>query len=118
MTPKRGDRAAPPPTPGQWTIRFTDGRSATGWEQLCKQAPGNTRRAWDELTTQPRPQPATGRQHPLKGGLGMATHGGVRRDQWQYEVTGGGRIWYVMDDDDRTVWLTLCETGHPKATDR
>jgi hypothetical protein len=47
----------------------------------------------------------------------VAVHGGTPRDQWQYEVTGGGRIWYAVDDETRAVWLTLCETGHPKATD-
>jgi len=38
-------------------------------------------------------------------------------EQWQYEVTGGGRIWYLVDDATRTVWLTYAGTGHPKATD-
>lgn len=37
-------------------------------------------------------------------------------DQWQYEVTGGGRFWYLVDDETRTVWLTYGGTGHPPAT--
>jgi hypothetical protein len=43
--------------------------------------------------------------------------GGRVLEQWQYEVTGAGRLWYCIDDDRRTVWLTLAMVGHPKETD-
>lgn len=67
---------------------------------------------------QPRHRrPANGPCVSIKGKLGTVQHRGAVRAQWQYEVTGAGRIWYVADPDTRTVWLTLCETGHPKATD-
>jgi hypothetical protein len=36
---------------------------------------------------------------------------------WQYEVTGGGRIWYMIDDARRTAWITYAGSGHSKATD-
>jgi hypothetical protein len=36
-------------------------------------------------------------------------------EQWQY--AGGGRLWYVIDDDKSTVWLTEASPGHPKATE-
>lgn len=42
---------------------------------------------------------------------------GVEMEQWQYEVTGSGRIWYCIDDRKKTVWLTRVSPGHPKATD-
>jgi hypothetical protein len=32
-------------------------------------------------------------------------------EQWQFEVTSGGRIWYAIDDRTRTLWLT-----HPAQT--
>ena len=38
-------------------------------------------------------------------------------ERWQYEVTGGGRIWYVIEDARLTAWITYAGTGHPKATD-
>jgi hypothetical protein len=38
-------------------------------------------------------------------------------DQWQYEVTGAGRLWYCIDDARRVVWLTDAMVGHPKATE-
>ena len=42
---------------------------------------------------------------------------GQKLEQWQYEVTGGGRVWYCIDDESHRVLLTLAMTGHPKETD-
>ena len=47
----------------------------------------------------------------------MRTVNGVAMEQWQYEVTSGGRLWYCIDDAKRTVWLTGAMTGHPKSTE-
>jgi hypothetical protein len=47
----------------------------------------------------------------------MATHRGETMDRWQIEVTAGGRIWYLLDTDRRTVWIDRASTAHPKATD-
>jgi hypothetical protein len=44
-------------------------------------------------------------------------HKGGSRVEWQYEVTGAGRLWYCIDDEHRTAWLTDTVTGHPKATE-
>ncbi|MDQ2791547.1 MAG: hypothetical protein DLM60_01010 [Pseudonocardiales bacterium] len=117
MSPKRGDRAAPPPRQGEYDIRFADNQVAAGWEQLCAQTAGNTRRAWEAITTDPRPKPSSERHHQLKHTLATRAYRGRILEQWQYEVTGGGRIWYLVDDATRTVWLTYAGTGHPKATD-
>ena len=38
-------------------------------------------------------------------------------EQWQYEVTGGGRLWYCIDDGRHLVWLTDAMVGHPKVTE-
>jgi uncharacterized protein (AIM24 family) len=57
------------------------------------------------------------RQGPLKGNLGSVSIKGTTFEQWQYEITGGGRVWYAADDVRRIVWITLAGTGHPKATD-
>jgi hypothetical protein len=38
-------------------------------------------------------------------------------DHWQIEVTGGGRIWYLVDPDKATVWIDYAGPAHPKATD-
>jgi len=84
---------------------------------LCRQAPGNTRAAYEAIETTPCPAHPTTRQHQLKGSLATATHGGKILPLWQYEVTAGGRIWYLVDHDSRICWIHLAATGHPKATD-
>jgi hypothetical protein len=58
------------------------------------------------------------RQHRLRGkALATRKVNGKVLDQWQYEVTSGGRIWYCPDPDERVVWLTDAGPGHPKATE-
>jgi hypothetical protein len=78
-------------------------------------APGNARIAWEKITADPRER--TARQHPLKGSLGTRVVSGVAMEQWQYEVTSGGRLWYCIDDQKRTVWLTEAMPGHPRSTE-
>lgn len=106
---------APPPAPGGWDLRFATNDAAKGWEQLCSAASANVRMAWERITTDPRQR--DGRQHPLKGPLGRRVVNGEQLEQWQFEVTAGGRVWYCIDDDRRTVWMTEASVGHPKATE-
>ena len=42
---------------------------------------------------------------------------GRELEQWQIEVTGGGRIWYLIDDDRRTIWVLQASLGRQKATE-
>ncbi len=51
------------------------------------------------------------------GALGKRKVDGIELEQWQFEVTGAGRIWYCIDDSRKTVWMTDCSIGHPKATE-
>lgn len=113
--PRRRDRVAPPPRPGGWDIRFADNASAKGWEQICRESPSSARAAWEALTAAPRQH--SRRQHPLRGSRRLYGVNGVEMEQWQYEVTGSGRIWYCIDDEKLTVWLTWVGSGHPKATE-
>jgi hypothetical protein len=117
VSPRRGDRAAPPPATNEYMLRFDNNDAAAGWDILCKQAPGNTRTAWLAITSTPRLRPSAYRHHRLKLGLVTVTRKGRRLEQWQYEVTGAGRIWYLVDDEQRTCWVTHAGPGHPKATD-
>ena len=113
--PKRKERVAPPPAKGGWDFRFATSDAVKGWDQVCAAAPANARTAWEQITADPRRRDQ--RQHPLKGELGHRDVGGTRLEQWQYEVTGAGRIWYCVDDATRTVWMTDCSIGHPKTTE-
>lgn len=87
----------------------------SGWEAVCATAPTNTRTAWERITADPRS--LTERQHPLKGGLGTRSVNGEQLEQWQHEVTAGGRLWYCIDDKRHLVWLTGAVAAHPKATE-
>lgn len=117
MSPKRGDRAAPPPTDQEYDLRFATGAAAEGWDNLARQAPANLRKAFDTIRATPRSTRAPDRHHRLKGSLGTGDWKGASYERWQYEVTGGGRVWYLIDDDRRTAWITYAGTGHPKETD-
>jgi hypothetical protein len=114
---KRGDRVAPPGRPGGWEARFATTEAAKGWEELCRVARANTWEAWIVLTERPtRPQnPA--RQHRLRGQLAERAIGGRTLEQWQYEVTAGGRVWYCPDAERRVVWVVAAGPAHPKATE-
>lgn len=63
------------------------------------------------------PRRTADRQHQLKGKLGEVVVNGKKLDHWQIEPTGGGRVWYAIDDEERTLWVTQAGPGHPKETD-
>lgn len=113
--PKRRERVALPPTPGGWDFRYPTSDAANGWEAVCSAAPANARTACGRITADPRAR--TESQHPLRGSLGTRSVNGEMLEQWQYEVTGGGRIWYCVDDGRHLVWLTDAMVGHPKVTE-
>ncbi|GAA3377941.1 hypothetical protein GCM10020367_55590 [Streptomyces sannanensis] len=96
-------------------MRAADRQAYTGGQQLLAQVPENLDRAWVAITSEPRR--VGQRQHPLKGTPGMVKVGSATLEQFQYEVTGGGRIWYAIDDECRTLWITRAGTGHPIQTD-
>ena len=111
----RGDEVR---RPTGWIVRVANRRVAEGWSALIAQAPENLDRAWVAITTDPRCRDDLGRHHRLRLDLAMVKVDGVELEQWQYEVTGGGRIWFAIDDERRTLWITKAGTGHPRETDR
>lgn len=119
MSPKRRDRVAPPPVDGERDVRFATNEAIKGWQALEAEAADNLRVAWDTMRTDPGPGPGkpTPRHSRLKGSLATGCHGGRVFPQWQIEVTGSGRIWYLLDTEDHTVWVKDARTGHPKETE-
>ena len=93
---KRGSRVPRPPVPPEWDLRFADKTAAGNWEKLCNIAAGNC----------------------AEGELSSGRHDGKELEQWQYEVTGAGRAWFLIDDAKRRVLLTAVTLGHPSKTDR
>jgi hypothetical protein len=117
VSPKRGERVAPPPGPGEWDIRFQASEAAKGWEELCQQAPGNTLAAWLIMRRNPVPPMDSERHHRLRRELATGVRAGRSLDRWQIEVTGAGRIWYLVDPEAGTIWVEHAGPGHPKATE-
>ncbi|WP_030546513.1 hypothetical protein [Streptomyces albus] len=116
MTPKRGDDVAPPPIGAEWRVRFATNEAAKGWGQLGAEAPGNTRRCFEALRRDPLSMADPERQHRLRGRLASGMLGGREYPQWEYEVTAGGRVRYLVDQPRRTVHLVLASTRHPRDT--
>lgn len=117
MSPKRGDRVTVPPPDGQWDVRFGTSDAVRGWEELCRLALANTQRCFEMLRSEPRSRANHERQHRLRGELATHRHNGRDLEQWEYEVTSGGRVRYVIDDEKHTVWLVYASPRHPKDTE-
>lgn len=117
MSPKKGDPVAPPPGQGEYDVRYGNSAAVDGWREVCSKAPGNAGKAWAQMRTDPAPAQPTERHHQLKYQLSHVERGGKRLPQWQIEVTGGGRLWYLVDEEARKVYLVHAGVGHPKATD-
>lgn len=113
MSAKRGDAVE---RPNPWEFVFKDLDAAKGWAELVRASPAATDQAWVAVTSDPKRTDA--RQHQLKGKvLSTGSYQGAAMAQWQYEVTGAGRIWYLIDEQNRRLVLSHAGTGHPKATD-
>ena len=117
MPTGRNDRAAPPRRAGGYEIRFASKDAADGWEELARVAANALRSAWEALDHDPLTPTNPDRHHRLKADFATVTVKGSVLDQWQYEVTSGGRIWFGVDQVRKIVWITYASTRHPKATD-
>ncbi len=119
MSPKKGDHVYQPAIGAEWAIRFSTAAAAKGWPCLENEAAGNLRKAWDTMRHSPGacPIPPNQRHKALSGRLNIGTIGRRTLPQWQIEVTSGGRIWYLLDDERHTVWVEYASTKHPKETE-
>lgn len=130
--PARGSRLPRPTRTDEWAIEAINQPAADDWDKLVAVEPNAAAAAWDQLATNPTAH--SSRQTRLKGSLAAGTYEGRRFDRWQYEVTAGGRIWYLVDDPTeggrrrperrgrgarprRRVLVEAVHIGHPKATE-
>ncbi|MEU9183327.1 hypothetical protein AB0D14_01915 [Streptomyces sp. NPDC048484] len=117
MSPKKGDPVAPPPGKGEYEVRYGETAAIEGWREVGNKAPGNAAKAWEQMRTDPCPAIQTERHHQLKFDLAYRDFKGGRLPQWQIEVTGGGRLWFLINEGRRIVWLVKASIGHPKETE-
>lgn len=104
-----------PATGERWELRFLRNEAAKNWELRCDQFSDNAGNAYDWLAEDPRRHDQ--RNHRLRGQLGTGSNAGHALERWQYEPTGAARIWFLIDDHKRTVWIEAVRLGHPKQTD-
>lgn len=77
-----------------WDVKANNSRVAKAWRRLMERAPENSRRCYEHLRKHPT-QPVPRRIFPLRG----KAHQGA----WEYEVTGGDRVYYIPNEASRTV---------------
>ncbi len=68
------------------------------------------------MRERPVPLAESPRHHRLHGDLATGPARGRVLDRWQIEVTGAGRIWYLVDREKPTIWIDYAGPAHPKAT--
>lgn len=92
--------------------------AAEGWNDLKATKLNALADAWDFLTRTPTARSETA--HPLKGQLATVVRAGIAHTQWQYELPGGGRIWYFVTEpagrQPGIVTLVRVATSHPNET--
>jgi hypothetical protein len=104
---------ASPAASGGWEPRFATSEATKGWAELCREAAAPMGEAWTVLSERPARPPHPARQHRLRGRLAEREIGGRTLQQWQYEVAGGGRIWYCPDAERHVVWVVAAAPMHP-----
>ncbi len=130
----RQQRIARPSRTDEREIVAADKGVAEDWERFAAMMPNALTVAYDQLSG--NPTEFSSRQKKLEGKTwGTGVYEGRTFDRWQYEVTGGGRIFYFVDDPagggtsktagkgrgpkpKRRVIIEAVHPGHPKGTER
>lgn len=115
---KRGAAVPRPVKKSEYLIQHGTRDAAKGWQDMAATARNALVDAWEFLTR--NPQQRCDRCYPLKDDLATTTLSGVTFERWQYKVTDGGRIWFVVAKSDTHAGVVIIEavhTGHPTATD-
>lgn len=72
--------------------------------------------AWTIMRQKPAPPMDAPRHHRMYGNLAAREVRGRVLSRWQIEVTGAGRVWYLVDHENATIWIDYAGRGHPEAT--
>ncbi|MGN7861813.1 hypothetical protein ACTJI8_14630 [Microbacterium sp. 22303] len=105
-------RAERPTKSTEFEIVFATREAERGWQDVRATQRNALADAWDALSRHPLDRTPT--MHPLRGELGVIVHAGASHERWQYELTGGARIWYFVEE--RSVYLEQVHTRHPNQT--
>jgi hypothetical protein len=115
---KRGGKVERPTASDEWVLKFGAREAAKAWTELGNAKLANAlARLYDVLVKDPRWRGNPDRHHQLKGELATGTYDGRKMERWQHEISGSGRVWFLVDDAHKTVWIVHVSAGHPSATD-
>jgi hypothetical protein len=103
---------------GAWTIRAASARAQREWEAASAAEPDLMAAVRERLRRRALDRSDNpNRTHRLRPPLETKRIDGQRLPQWQHEITSAGRIHYCPDRATRTVWVTMVDLRHPKATE-
>ena len=115
-----------PTRPGTWTVVGRSRKVSEKWDEFSNQAAGECQRVFDQLATNPLYEDGD-RQQRLVGEAGRVTFKGVQYERRQIDVTGSGRVWYLVDPTPHgsgqkrrlgKVIIDAVIPGHPKETEK
>jgi hypothetical protein len=112
VSPKKGDRVSVPPLSG-WNVIHGTTEATTGWVEFCRVALPNAHRCPEVLRTEPLSRANWNRQHQLRGRHATREWKGSELEQWEYEITSGDRVRYLVGPDTPTVILVYASPRHP-----
>jgi hypothetical protein len=117
VSAKRGERAPRPTASNEWTVRFGNREASKAWTELSNTTLASAlARFYDVVVKEPRWTGSPDRHHRLLGERATGVYKGREMERWQHEISGSGRVWFLIDDVERTVWLVYVGAGHPSAT--
>jgi hypothetical protein len=92
-----------PENNGCWAVFAYNSRVQKSWEKMMVRVPDNLNRCLEDLCTQPM-------QRKLKRIFSLK--GKPYKGAWEYKVTGGDRVYYVLKPETRQVIVYYADV-HP-----
>lgn len=103
--------------PPEWVVKPASSQAEKAWKKALAQEPEIMEAERTRLRTRPLDRNDNPRRtHQLRGSLAERKIQGQRYEQWQHEITGGGRVWYCPDKANRIIYVTHVSLSHPKET--
>ena len=95
--------AEAPKNSDRWTVFAYNQRVYKSWKRMMQRIPDSLERCLEDLCTQPM-QRYLKRSFPLKGT--------AYKGAWEYKVSGGDRVYYVLNLETRQV-IVYYANEHP-----
>ena len=115
-----------PNRPRTWSVVARSKKVAAQWNEFANQASGECQRVYDQLSIDPLFDDGD-RQQRLVGEIGRVTFNNREYVRRQIDVTGGGRIWYFVEEVPfgsgqksrlGKVFIDTVAFGHPKVSEK